>query len=633
MDISNISNIISFLSPIHLSSPFKLEIIPIVFFLVIWFLFARTVFQVYKKAKPENWEDNWYGGNKRNNAKKLDAEHGSVMEISEAVATPSEKLADIMPGMILIIGLLGTFLGLGLALDSASAILSGANTATNMDASMGELMKMLEGLGTKFKTSTWGLLAFILLKVILSKNGYEERRLRWSIEKVKSELDVVRDHKLQEDRANNQKIIDCMQTIASQFEQVTVSNQAAQRDQLHMLSMHGENTIAAIHINNEKQLHLLDIIRNNHSDSLNEIKEQSNAVGNEIKVLSITLANVLKEQSIAVRNELKAQSAEVGNEIRRQSGSVEKLLGKLADNSDDLIKIIELQHTDNKQLLEDNVQQSKQTRNAMVGFIEKNEATVTTLGKSAAGMSQAASTMGSSANHLQNVITTFRDNMEEVVSLMKKDLNSTISGMNASFGQNMTKMSGNLKSSIEDMSSSFKKNMSEMSQGLGNATRDISNAVNSLSANVDNTMKAVAATTKDSMDLQQKSQLQFTTTATALKQEILAMTNLVQELTQGINDQFGAVTEGIKRVEHTGKKIEALTNTVDGVFKDSLKEIKEIAVLAPSFDKLTSTVDEQKAILLVIADNTSKISPRKTGKQNNNTKPIAAIESRLFGRK
>ena len=213
--------ILSFLLPFNLS-PFGWDALPSIFFFVIWGLFFFTIVRVYQTAKPENWEHNWYGGNKGDKTKKLDAEHGSVMEISEAVATPSEKLADIMPGMILIIGLLGTFLGLGLALDKASSILTGANALSNMDASMANLMQMLEGLGTKFKTSTWGLLAFILLKVILSKNGYEERRLRWSIEKVKSELDIIRDQNLQEERNNNNKLIQCMQNIAMQFEQTVM---------------------------------------------------------------------------------------------------------------------------------------------------------------------------------------------------------------------------------------------------------------------------------------------------------------------------------------------------------------------------------------------------------------------------
>ena len=177
--------------------------------------------------------------------------------------------------MILIIGLLGTFLGLGLALDKASSILTGANALSNMDASMANLMQMLEGLGTKFKTSTWGLLAFILLKVILSKNGYEERRLRWSIEKVKSELDIVRDQKLQEERNNNNNLIECMQSIAMQFEQTVQKNQAANQDQLKQLTHHTQDTIKTIQLSHDehlKQLHL------NNQENIRALASQSSLI-------------------------------------------------------------------------------------------------------------------------------------------------------------------------------------------------------------------------------------------------------------------------------------------------------------------------------------------------------------------
>lgn len=63
-------------------------------------------------------------------------------------------MAEIMPGILLILGLLGTFLGLSMALNKASSILIDANSAAGMDSAMSNLMGMMEGLGTKFKTST-----------------------------------------------------------------------------------------------------------------------------------------------------------------------------------------------------------------------------------------------------------------------------------------------------------------------------------------------------------------------------------------------------------------------------------------------------------------------------------------------
>ncbi|MFW1757231.1 hypothetical protein ACNPQK_21680 [Acinetobacter guillouiae] len=480
--------ILNFLLPIHLS-PFKIDILPGVFFVIIWGLFIFTIVRVYQTAKPENWENNWYGGNKNNKSKKMDAEHGSVMEISEAVATPAEKLADIMPGMILIIGLLGTFLGLGLALDKASSILTGANALSNMDASMANLMQMLEGLGTKFKTSTWGLLAFILLKVILSKNGYEEHRLRWSIEKVKSELDIVREQDLLEQRTNNQKIIDSMQAIAISFERSIQKNQIQYNQKIQALIEYGAQTANSIQLN----------------------------------------------------------------------------------------------HQENKSFLNELVAQGKESKDAMVGFIEKNEATVSTLNKSAAGMSDAAIQMGQSAIHLQGVIDSFKTNMGEVISLMKDDLNSTIKGMNESFGNNM----------------------SEMSKGLGIATTDISNAVKSLSINVDKTMSDVTKTISDSMDLQIKSSTQFSVMSDSLIDQVEGMTGLVEKLGDNITHGLKSVSESNRYMINVAKKTEELANLVDTTFSESVEKIHSVTTLKPSLDNLVHGINSQIAILTQIETNTS----------------------------
>ncbi|VXA55498.1 conserved hypothetical protein [Acinetobacter proteolyticus] len=462
--------ILNFLLPIHFS-PFKIEILPITFFIIIWSLFIFTIKQVYQKAKPENWEHNWYGGDVDNTANDLDAEHGSVMEISEAVATPSEKLADIMPGMILIIGLLGTFLGLGLALDKASSILTSANAMNNMDASMVQLMGMLEGLGTKFKTSTWGLLAFILLKVILSKNGYEERRLRWSIEKVKGELDLARDRQLKEQRQNNQNIIDSMQNIAQLFVETLGNNQTKNQELFLQLSRHSE-----------------------------------------------------------------------------------------------------------------------ESKNAMVSFIEKNEATVSSLGISATGMSKAAVQMGDSAKHLQGVIDSFRTNMESVVDLMKKDLNSTIAGMNESFSQNMT----------------------EMSKGLNTATKDISNAVNSLSGSVDETMREVTATIGKSMDLQTKAQAVFVESTETLNDYVNEMTGLVNKLSGDITGGLKAVSDSNLQMKNVAKKAEELTKIVEGSFKESLQSIESVTTLKPTLENLIFGIDSQISLLGKIENNTSPDHQKKS---------------------
>ncbi len=612
--------ILSFLLPFHLS-PFKLDILPSIFFLVIWGVFFFTIFRVYQTAKPENWENNWYGGNKSNKSKKLDAEHGSVMEISEAVATPAEKLADIMPGMILIIGLLGTFLGLGLALDKASSILTGANALSNMDASMANLMQMLEGLGTKFKTSTWGLLAFILLKVILSKNGYEERRLRWSIEKVKSELDVVRDQKLQEERNNNNKLIECMQSIAMQFEKTVAKNQSSNQEQLKQLTQHTQDTIKAIQLSHDEQLKQLHL---SNEENVRSLTSQSrlieglveNTQQNHTSHLEQTGKFLLSfEQNSKDHLSLLTQNHSGQIEtLNKQSTLLEKKFDVLAQHSVSLTKLVGEQHKETAQLLQANVAQSVQTRNAMVDFIHKNEETVVRLGKAAEGMSQAASTMGASASQLQTVIDSFRKNMEEVISLMKKDLNSTISNMNTSFSQNMTKMS----------------------EGLSTATNDISNAVNSLSTSVDKTMTDVTNTIGKSMDLQTKAQSVFIQSTNTLNEYIEEMTGLVNKLSGDITGGLKAVSESNRQVIGLGKQMKQssqdLTDKVESVFADLSQNLGAITDLKPTLENLATGIVLQKETLQKIESQNSQRQSSKSNSGNNKGKKVnTSITKSLFG--
>ena len=173
-----VSDIISFINPFSdaLSAFFVLSLISLSVLTVIW---------LFISAKATNWERNWHGSDTSPNSG-LESDHGSVQELSETVATKAEQVADIMPSMLLIIGLLGTFIGLGIALNSASEVLANANTA-GMDSAMTGLMSLMEGLGAKFKTSTWGILCFIILNVLFNVMGYKEKRLAWAIQKVRQE--------------------------------------------------------------------------------------------------------------------------------------------------------------------------------------------------------------------------------------------------------------------------------------------------------------------------------------------------------------------------------------------------------------------------------------------------------------
>lgn len=181
----NPSEILSFLAPQFGDS------LQMAFFAIIVFMTGFTVVSAHRTARPASWEHKWNRGTPDDTTDDLDIEHGSVTDLWHAVATAPEKLAEIMPGMLLVVGLLGTFLGLGLALNHASSILGQADLASAGAAadSMQNLLGLLQGLGTKFKTSTWGIFGFVLLKIWSEVTRFEEKRLAWVIGKVKAELE------------------------------------------------------------------------------------------------------------------------------------------------------------------------------------------------------------------------------------------------------------------------------------------------------------------------------------------------------------------------------------------------------------------------------------------------------------
>lgn len=76
-------------------------------------------------------------------------------------------------GFVLILGLLGTFLGIGLAIQDASKVIISLNdfstvtTTSNAMDTVGKLSPVLSDIGTKFKISAWGISAHILIRLVV----------------------------------------------------------------------------------------------------------------------------------------------------------------------------------------------------------------------------------------------------------------------------------------------------------------------------------------------------------------------------------------------------------------------------------------------------------------------------------
>jgi ABC-type transporter Mla subunit MlaD len=122
-------------------------------------------------ANPVTWKSNWRDG--------MGDNYASAQDVSQSIAHLSERLCAILPGVLLILGLLGTFIGLGIALTHASVGLESPDSP--------DLRLALDGIGAKFKTSAWGIIFFLLVRMVTTFSGWEEKRLSWCLARIEQE--------------------------------------------------------------------------------------------------------------------------------------------------------------------------------------------------------------------------------------------------------------------------------------------------------------------------------------------------------------------------------------------------------------------------------------------------------------
>lgn len=148
----------------------------------------------------------------------------SVAELSAASRHPIwDHILDNAAGFALVLGLLGTFLGIGLAIQGAGSILadmnsSSATNATDMRQTIGNLSPMLAEIGLKFKSSAWGILTHIILRIAIPAFGIEEKRFHEIFKEL--ERDALEEQQLSQERWT--KLESIMQTqlnLAQQMQQ------------------------------------------------------------------------------------------------------------------------------------------------------------------------------------------------------------------------------------------------------------------------------------------------------------------------------------------------------------------------------------------------------------------------------
>ncbi|AAZ18724.1 conserved hypothetical protein [Psychrobacter arcticus 273-4] len=560
-----VAEIGAFLNPFGetLSTIFVVSLITLTIATVVWLLIS---------AKEANWEANWYGGDLNDDTNNLAGEHGSVHELSQAIATKAEKVAEIMPSMLLIVGLLGTFLGLGIALNKASTVLAMADTA-GMDSAMTQLMGLMDGLGAKFKTSTWGILCFIILNLLFNIFGFQEKRLVWAVKKVREEAQA-------KEMVLNSKELERHQVMIETLK--SIDNNAQQHSQILVDSIMSLQKESAKELNNS--FLIFGQIRNDINNNNRNLVDSFNKA---------------HEHSLS---------------------KYEALFGQVQSSLNNNNKIATKNAKDNITELQEIASYNKATQKSMQDFVEQTVESMASIGKSADKMAVAATAVGSSAEGLNGVVKNLRDELEGVMSMIKQDLSDTINNMGDNFESNMATMSKNMSKAtlgiskaVDELSTSVDKTMTDVTGIIGESMDLQRKSANEFTV----TSEALNSQVFEMTDLVKQLSGDITSGLKAVSESGRRMKSLdsryekYSELIEKITDtNIQLLNDNQHITSYLPRIIDSIPNLSDNINDTFLESVKIQRNSTDIFDQLSSDIKNALTVISHSADRLEVLNSR-----------------------
>ncbi|GJB04871.1 hypothetical protein [Aeromonas caviae] len=501
--------------------------IQVAFMCILLVMISSTIISTQLVAKPSSWEKKWNKGTPDDDSDDLDIEHGSVTDLWHAVATAPEKVADIMPGMLLVVGLLGTFLGLGMALNHASNILGqpDAMNASSAASSMHDLLGLLQGLGTKFKTSTWGICGFVLLKITSELTRFDEKRLAWVINKVKEQINQRKQHSFDTEERKQQQLFDQMQHITNGVANALTKNIALLLDNNNNNNVAYERELKSVntHIVELKSCNL-DI-----GSSVNKaIDAQTLMLGKYLQGIqnsALNNINVMKNELKAIDKNFAEYRADYNEQCDKQAKTVDSQTSILCE----YLQCIKSNTAD--------------TMKSMNHFTQSTEVIVNNMADAADKMAVGADKVGDASVELVDAVGLFKTQFTDVLDNVRHDLGAAITNMSIQASETLERGS----------------------QQLGEATKEISAALGQLSLDVKVTMANVQGSITEALNIQKAASIAFTSSTDTLNEGIVETISTVQELANKITEGLDSISSSNRKMEAVGKAIDKSNKNLEGV--------------------------------------------------------------------
>ena len=610
-----------------INESFKFDVIQTLFYLSMIGLGIWSIRSLRKHANEKSWEKNWTNNPNTINDD-IGVEHGSVVELCQIVATIPEQFAEILPGIMVTLGLLGTFVGLAQSLGEAAMTISSsmsqlADSSTNfgtMESALTGMIGMLQGMGTQFKTSIWGILAFLFLRIYYRKLGFAGLRLKWTISKMRLDNQIkldsenkhmtnLLDQVIHELDQNNKSLCEILNTQnVSLLEKIGTSIQSL----VNMMDVQSNRSTT------EREKRIGELQSALISNSNTQFSTLQGAWDSYSKTLSQTILDnttAITSASGVVKTEIENQATGIIHAIQTQRNSaidsnkeaLSELQQSLNDNSEAQFTKLQAALASNRERIEKAVQDNSTAITSasgvvkteienqaagLIGVIEAKGNTAIESNKAAIDKLQQGLThyTNEQFDKLHTALTSHREQTEKAI---QSNVLSVTNSLNESKAVLLNQTDGILEK-LESHNARFDTFSEECSTRITSLIEyakktavnteqfraAIENFANSVQGSIDKISTAANRV--------QESAIQLANVVTTLDKKIgSTLENMSKAISDTILKMNTSFNENIKKTE------EALTKSADGISTQVQKMSKELGSNISTFDQTMKSATQQ----------------------------------------
>lgn len=535
-------------------------------------------------------------------------------EIDAALSTNWDAFSEAVPGVLVVVGLLGTFFGLAQAISQAGLAIQthptipipGMLEQPHSDILSG-LMPVLAGMGVKFKSSIWGISSSLVMRgfahvfvrsprknealAYLRKNSTEADPLQQAVASVCEQLVMTSDQILEASATQSKDL------LALQGQQHQVMQEIVVKLQDMMQQMSKENSLQNLANNLGKMKSTLDL-------SLEEHKNVHAKLGNldaTAKALSTGAINISDAATqMKLAGEQQITQGQLATEELKTGIS-----GAMNDFQDKVTKVME-QMTKDLQNATTGIQTSVDGLQSALNELKKETKIMAEAGgKQMEEGREALKTATENLNQgISKAMEGFQGKVTDAMATMTKDLKSATDGMNGA----VAKSSKSLDDGVTGLTNSvggLETRISEVLTNIGGAVTNLSGHMNQLNAQIE-VMRQAAEQQKDAnKGLMTEVEKVAQQAATIAQQVRAGERNNVNGVVSAVNDmktQFGNVCGVLENLTKTFQESNQKSHAISENIAASLARLSEITRQEPQAEQArsatTTTTTTQSAKMI-----------------------------------